>query len=236
MKKLFICMVILHVASIVFFGAGSAWLSHEKKIQTKAKAALFDEENRVRRLNYIIKQIDDGEFKFNLIEDYKQVGKKIVSDYLQIEKNEDGELMVVRHLRDIKKSISLSDYYKEVEQELIIAKNSVKHENNVISATKISIIVAMIIIGIGGVFGVGSIVCFVLFILAMLDRMDALMNLHQIVKNEDVIQQKMISLEKYIVTIAANSSELNGNITELDKHLCAGINWFGENLPKLINN
>lgn len=234
MKKLFIYLVLLHVASIVFLSSGSAWLGHEKTSQTKAKAALFNEENRVRGLNYIIKEIDDGKFK-SIISDYKQAGK-ISGGYLEIEKNEDGELMVVRHLGYTKKSISLSNYYKEVEQELTIAKNNVKHENNVISATKISITLAAVTIGIGGIFGIGSIVCFVLFILAMLDRMDALMNLHQIVKNEDDIQQKMINLEKYIVTIAANSSELNGNITELDKHLCAGINWFGENLPKLINN
>ena len=46
----------------------------------------------------------------------------------------------------------------------------------------------------------------------------------------------MLEVSKNLELVAARLDEMNKASEEIDKHLCAGINWFGENLPKLINN
>jgi len=46
----------------------------------------------------------------------------------------------------------------------------------------------------------------------------------------------MLEVSKNLELVAARLDKMSKRSEEIDKHLCVGINWFGENLPKLINN
>ena len=45
----------------------------------------------------------------------------------------------------------------------------------------------------------------------------------------------MLEVSKNLELVAARLDEMSKSSEEIDKHLCAGINWFGENLPKMLD-
>lgn len=89
-------------------------------------------------------------------------------------------------------------------------------------------------IAIGWLFIVISIICGICFFFAYLDRIDALMKLYNIAASQAAQTNLLVRIDQHLASISKSMNDMSAKTSNVDKHLCESMNWFGENLPAML--
>lgn len=241
MKKLFCLAVFAFIASLVITPAGTHWRSCAKARHASAERHLHAAERTECVItNIIAATIIDNDEEMRFVKYFKPKNKDAYFHEL---------LSIVRHDNVwkvelppelegktlVSKMVPLDTYKDMAEAELHIVRERIESLKGDMQLEAISGVFAMLAIVVGCVFGLATFVFSVLFFLALLDRLDALMKLHDITSCQNALiasQKQQIACMLKLVKSMDKSSE---SISAMDKHLCEGINWMGENLPVMLD-
>lgn len=236
MKKLFVWMTALNVAALALVVSGSTWLAKTHMDKAEAINKRLNAEKMRRDFERDIESADEAEAG-RIVWVNRYYGSKYIG-FGKVERGDDGLVVLFEKYDDsgnlVREKLPLGQYKEQIQKRIAEQDAVIKIADADLRIAAVMHVLAIIVIAIGLGFGLSAFVLFVLFVLALLDRLDALACLPQMLKNETAMSAKLMSVERYMAALAANSSEINGNVAELDKHVCAGINWFGENLPKIL--
>lgn len=235
MKKLFVWMTALNVAALALVVSGSTWLAKTHMDKAKAINKNLNAEEKRRAFELDMKSADNAEAEAEAGRiAWVNCNSRSVK-YGKVERSGDGLVVLfVNYDNSVDEKLPLGQYKERIQKKIAEQDAVIKNADADLRIAAVMRVLAIIVIAIGLGFGLSAFVLFVLFVLTLLDRLDALACLPQMLKNEAEMSAKLMSVERYMAALAANSNEINGNVAELDKHVCAGINWFGENLPKIL--
>jgi len=234
MKKLFVWMAALNVAALVLIVSGSMWYTKTCRDRAEAFNKRLDAKERRIGLELDMKSVDKveaGDSMDNMVSEHHVYTP---TSYWKVERGDDGPVVLRPSYDDSGKSVCeklpLGRYKEQIQKRIAEQDAIIKSAGADRMIANFAGALAIIVKAIGLGSGLIAFGLFVLFVLVLLDRLDALACLPQMLKNETAMSAKLMSVEQYMTALAANSSEINRNVAKLDKHVCTGINWFGEML------